>query len=60
MLGFDWHTFAFQVTIACDALLSAKSPYRKQDPDSWEEELQASKHAKTLVQLDNGVRIPPR
>ncbi|NWW94358.1 UBP13 hydrolase, partial [Rhynochetos jubatus] len=47
------------VTIACDALLSAKSPYRKQDPDSWEEELQASKHAKTLVQLDNGVRIPP-
>ncbi|NXP83180.1 UBP13 hydrolase, partial [Ramphastos sulfuratus] len=47
------------VTIACDAFLSAKSPYRKQDPDSWEEELQASKHAKTLVQLDNGVRIPP-
>ncbi|KAM6127806.1 ubiquitin carboxyl-terminal hydrolase 13 isoform 2-T2 [Phoenicopterus ruber ruber] len=47
------------VTIASDALLSAKSPYRKQDPDSWEEELQASKHAKTLVQLDNGVRIPP-
>ncbi|NXC35460.1 UBP13 hydrolase, partial [Campylorhamphus procurvoides] len=47
------------VTIACDALLSAKSPYRKQESDSWEEELQASKHAKTLVQLDNGVRIPP-
>ncbi|NXH22660.1 UBP13 hydrolase, partial [Bucco capensis] len=47
------------VTIACDAFLGAKSPYRKQDPDSWEEELQASKHAKTLVQLDNGVRIPP-
>ncbi|KFQ34533.1 Ubiquitin carboxyl-terminal hydrolase 13, partial [Mesitornis unicolor] len=47
------------VTIACDALLSAKSPYRRQDSDSWEEELQASKHAKTLVQLDNGVRIPP-
>ncbi|XP_052543302.1 ubiquitin carboxyl-terminal hydrolase 13 isoform X2 [Tympanuchus pallidicinctus] len=47
------------VTIASDALLSAKSPYRKQDPDSWEEELQASKHAKSLVQLDNGVRIPP-
>ncbi|NWU92663.1 UBP13 hydrolase, partial [Upupa epops] len=47
------------VTIACDAFLSAKSPYRKQEPDSWEEELQASKHAKTLVQLDNGVRIPP-
>ncbi|XP_019388312.1 PREDICTED: ubiquitin carboxyl-terminal hydrolase 13 [Crocodylus porosus] len=47
------------VTIACDALLSSKSPYRKQDPDSWEEELQVSKHAKSLVQLDNGVRIPP-
>ncbi|XP_008168893.2 ubiquitin carboxyl-terminal hydrolase 13 isoform X2 [Chrysemys picta bellii] len=47
------------VTIACDAVLSSKSPYRKQDPDSWEEELQVSKHAKTLVQMDNGVRIPP-
>ncbi|CAM2119359.1 unnamed protein product [Caretta caretta] len=47
------------VTIACDAVLSSKSPYRKQDPDSWEEELQVSKHAKTLVQIDNGVRIPP-
>ncbi|XP_008104196.3 ubiquitin carboxyl-terminal hydrolase 13 isoform X2 [Anolis carolinensis] len=47
------------VTIACDAVLSAKSPYRKQDPDSWEEELQVSKHANILVQMDNGVRIPP-
>uniref|UniRef100_A0A8D0HCN4 Ubiquitin carboxyl-terminal hydrolase n=1 Tax=Sphenodon punctatus TaxID=8508 RepID=A0A8D0HCN4_SPHPU len=47
------------VTIACDAVLSSKSPYRKQDPDSWEEELQVSKHANTLVQMDNGVRIPP-
>ncbi|KAM7160862.1 ubiquitin carboxyl-terminal hydrolase 13 [Macrochelys suwanniensis] len=47
------------VTIACDAVLSSKSPYRKQDPDSWEEELQVSKHAKALVQIDNGVRIPP-
>ncbi|XP_053168258.1 ubiquitin carboxyl-terminal hydrolase 13 isoform X2 [Hemicordylus capensis] len=47
------------VTIACDAVLSSKSPYRKQDPDSWEEELQVSKYASTLVQMDNGVRIPP-
>uniref|UniRef100_A0A8C7DX67 Ubiquitin carboxyl-terminal hydrolase n=1 Tax=Naja naja TaxID=35670 RepID=A0A8C7DX67_NAJNA len=47
------------VTIACDAVLSSKSPYRKQDPDSWEEELQISKHANSLVQMDNGVRIPP-
>nr|XP_020654720.1 ubiquitin carboxyl-terminal hydrolase 13 isoform X2 [Pogona vitticeps] len=47
------------VTIACDAVLSSKSPYRKQDPDSWEEELQVSKHASILVQMDNGVRIPP-
>ncbi|XP_007422845.1 ubiquitin carboxyl-terminal hydrolase 13 isoform X2 [Python bivittatus] len=47
------------VTIACDAVLSSKSPYRKQDPDSWEEELQVSKHANILVQMDNGVRIPP-
>ncbi|XP_062988007.1 ubiquitin carboxyl-terminal hydrolase 13 [Elgaria multicarinata webbii] len=47
------------VTIACDAVLSSKSPYRKQDPDSWEEDLQVSKHADILVQMDNGVRIPP-
>uniref|UniRef100_A0ABM5G3U1 Ubiquitin carboxyl-terminal hydrolase n=1 Tax=Pogona vitticeps TaxID=103695 RepID=A0ABM5G3U1_9SAUR len=47
------------VTIACDAVLSSKSPYRKQDPDSWEEELQVSKHTNILVQMDNGVRIPP-
>ncbi|XP_054839302.1 ubiquitin carboxyl-terminal hydrolase 13 isoform X2 [Eublepharis macularius] len=47
------------VTIACDAVLSSKSPYRKQDPDSWEDELQVSKHANSLVQMDNGVRIPP-
>ncbi|XP_060098543.1 ubiquitin carboxyl-terminal hydrolase 13 isoform X2 [Heteronotia binoei] len=47
------------VTIACDAVLTSKSPYRKQDPDSWGEELQVSKHASSLVQMDNGVRIPP-
>uniref|UniRef100_A0ACB8FBH0 Ubiquitin carboxyl-terminal hydrolase 13 n=1 Tax=Sphaerodactylus townsendi TaxID=933632 RepID=A0ACB8FBH0_9SAUR len=47
------------VTIACDAVLSSKSPYRKQDPESWEEEPQVSKHANSLVQMDNGVRIPP-
>ncbi|XP_039614509.1 ubiquitin carboxyl-terminal hydrolase 13 isoform X1 [Polypterus senegalus] len=47
------------VTIACDEVLSAKSPYRRQDPDSWEEEIQVSKHASSLKQLDNGVRIPP-
>ncbi|XP_043926319.1 ubiquitin carboxyl-terminal hydrolase 13 isoform X2 [Protopterus annectens] len=47
------------VTIACDAVLSAKSPYRKEDPDSWEEDLQPSKHASNLSQLDNGVKIPP-
>uniref|UniRef100_A0A8B9TPU5 Ubiquitin carboxyl-terminal hydrolase n=1 Tax=Anas platyrhynchos TaxID=8839 RepID=A0A8B9TPU5_ANAPL len=40
-------------------LIDLPLPSRKQEPDSWEEELQASKHAKTLVQLDNGVRIPP-
>ncbi|XP_043846709.1 ubiquitin carboxyl-terminal hydrolase 13 isoform X1 [Dromiciops gliroides] len=47
------------VTIACDAVLNSKSPYRKQEPDSWENELQVSKHANNLMQLDNGVRIPP-
>uniref|UniRef100_UPI00398E846F ubiquitin carboxyl-terminal hydrolase 13 n=1 Tax=Pristiophorus japonicus TaxID=55135 RepID=UPI00398E846F len=46
------------VTIACDAVLSAKSPYSRQDSDSWEEELKNSKH-ENLQQLDNGVRIPP-
>ncbi|XP_067897573.1 ubiquitin carboxyl-terminal hydrolase 13 isoform X1 [Heterodontus francisci] len=47
------------VTIACDAVLAARSPYRKQDSDSWEEELKDSKHENNLQQLDNGVRIPP-
>uniref|UniRef100_A0A2K5D6T3 Ubiquitin carboxyl-terminal hydrolase 13 n=1 Tax=Aotus nancymaae TaxID=37293 RepID=A0A2K5D6T3_AOTNA len=47
------------VTIACDAVLSSKSPYRKQDPDTWENELPVSKYANNLTQLDNGVRIPP-
>uniref|UniRef100_A0A8C4TDU1 Ubiquitin carboxyl-terminal hydrolase 13 n=1 Tax=Erpetoichthys calabaricus TaxID=27687 RepID=A0A8C4TDU1_ERPCA len=40
---------------ACDEVLNAKSPYRRQDPDSWEEEIQVSKHAISLKQLDNGL-----
>ncbi|XP_053316177.1 ubiquitin carboxyl-terminal hydrolase 13 isoform X2 [Spea bombifrons] len=47
------------VTIACDAVLNSKSPYRQLDQESWEEELQVSKFANNLVQIDNGVRIPP-
>lgn len=49
-----------QVTIACDAVLNAASAYKKQEQDSWEEELQVSKHARSLRQQENGVRIPPR
>uniref|UniRef100_A0AAR2LI73 Ubiquitin carboxyl-terminal hydrolase n=1 Tax=Pygocentrus nattereri TaxID=42514 RepID=A0AAR2LI73_PYGNA len=47
------------VTIACDAVLNAGSAYKKQESDSWEEELQVSKHARSLRQQENGVRIPP-
>ncbi|TVK90633.1 Ubiquitin carboxyl-terminal hydrolase 13 [Bagarius yarrelli] len=47
------------VTIACDAILNASSAYKKQEQDSWEEELQVSKHARGLRQQENGVRIPP-
>ncbi|XP_056270598.1 ubiquitin carboxyl-terminal hydrolase 13 isoform X3 [Pseudoliparis swirei] len=47
------------VTIACDAALNAPSAYKKQEPESWEEEIQVSRHARSLRQLDNGVRIPP-
>uniref|UniRef100_A0A3Q4HK96 Ubiquitin carboxyl-terminal hydrolase n=1 Tax=Neolamprologus brichardi TaxID=32507 RepID=A0A3Q4HK96_NEOBR len=47
------------VTIACDAVLNAPSAYKKQEPESWEEEIQVSRHARSLRQLDNGVRIPP-
>ncbi|KAG1940958.1 ubiquitin carboxyl-terminal hydrolase 13 isoform X1 [Pimephales promelas] len=47
------------VTIACDAILNAQSPYKKQESDSWEEEIQVSKHARSLRQQENGVRIPP-
>ncbi|KAM7409474.1 hypothetical protein PAMA_001113 [Pampus argenteus] len=49
----------FWVTIACDAVLNAPSAYKKQEPESWEEEIQVSRHARSLRQLDNGVRIPP-
>lgn len=49
-----------QVTIACDAVLNAPSAYKKQEPESWDEEIQVSRHARSLRQLDNGVRIPPR
>ncbi|CAI9597587.1 unnamed protein product [Staurois parvus] len=47
------------VTIACDAVLNSKSPYRKLEQESWEEELKVSKFANNLVQIDNGVKIPP-
>ncbi|CAB1314306.1 unnamed protein product [Coregonus sp. 'balchen'] len=47
------------VTIACDAVLNAASAYKKQESDSWDEEIQVSKHARSLRQQDNGVRIPP-
>ncbi|XP_077440105.1 ubiquitin carboxyl-terminal hydrolase 13 isoform X2 [Vanacampus margaritifer] len=47
------------VTIACDAVLNAPSAYKKQEPESWEEEIQVSRHARSLRQLDNEVRIPP-
>nr|DBA26197.1 TPA: hypothetical protein GDO54_010490 [Pyxicephalus adspersus] len=47
------------VTIACDAVLNSKSPYRRLEQESWEEELQVSKFANKLVQIDSGVRIPP-
>ncbi|XP_048397533.1 ubiquitin carboxyl-terminal hydrolase 13 [Stegostoma tigrinum] len=47
------------VTIACDAVLATRSPFGKQDSESWEEELKDSKHENNLQQLDNGVRIPP-
>uniref|UniRef100_A0AAQ4Q4H6 Ubiquitin carboxyl-terminal hydrolase n=1 Tax=Gasterosteus aculeatus aculeatus TaxID=481459 RepID=A0AAQ4Q4H6_GASAC len=47
------------VTIACDAVLNAPSAYKKQELESWEEEIQVSRHARSLRQLDNGVRIRP-
>uniref|UniRef100_A0A8C2H5W8 Ubiquitin carboxyl-terminal hydrolase 13 n=1 Tax=Cyprinus carpio TaxID=7962 RepID=A0A8C2H5W8_CYPCA len=43
----------------CDAVLNASSPYKKQEADTWEEEIQVSKHARSLRQQENGVRIPP-
>ncbi|KAJ8374375.1 hypothetical protein SKAU_G00049550 [Synaphobranchus kaupii] len=47
------------VTIACDAVLNATCAYKKTESDSWEEEVQVSRHARSLRQTDNGVRIPP-
>uniref|UniRef100_A0A8C1WDH3 Ubiquitin carboxyl-terminal hydrolase n=1 Tax=Cyprinus carpio TaxID=7962 RepID=A0A8C1WDH3_CYPCA len=45
--------------VSCDAVLNASSPYKKQEADTWEEEIQVSKHARSLRQQENGVRIPP-
>ncbi|KAG7282859.1 hypothetical protein CRUP_020697, partial [Coryphaenoides rupestris] len=47
------------VTIACDAVLNSPSAYKKQEPESWEEEIQVSRHARSLRQQDNDVRIRP-
>ncbi|CAL8309610.1 unnamed protein product [Lota lota] len=47
------------VTIACDAVLNSPSAYKKQEPESWEEDIQVSRHARSLRQQDNGVRIRP-
>ncbi|XP_018586310.2 ubiquitin carboxyl-terminal hydrolase 13-like [Scleropages formosus] len=47
------------VTIACDAMLNAPSPYRKPEPLPWDDEIQVSKHSRGLLQQDSGVRIPP-
>ncbi|KAJ8279627.1 hypothetical protein COCON_G00066930 [Conger conger] len=47
------------VTIACDAVLNATCAYRKTESETWEEEVQVSRHASSLRQLDNGLRIPP-
>ncbi|KAJ8409410.1 hypothetical protein AAFF_G00228110 [Aldrovandia affinis] len=47
------------VTIACDAVLNAASPYKKQEAVSWEDEIQVSRHARGLQQKDNGVQISP-
>ncbi|XP_056459207.1 ubiquitin carboxyl-terminal hydrolase 13 isoform X1 [Gadus chalcogrammus] len=47
------------VTIACDAVLNSPSAYKKQEPDSWEEDIQESRHSRSLRQQDNGVRIRP-
>uniref|UniRef100_A0A8C9T8K8 Ubiquitin carboxyl-terminal hydrolase n=1 Tax=Scleropages formosus TaxID=113540 RepID=A0A8C9T8K8_SCLFO len=48
-----------RVTIACDAMLNAPSPYRKPEPLPWDDEIQVSKHSRGLLQQDSGVRIPP-
>lgn len=48
------------MTIACDAVLNSPSAYKKQEPESWEEEIQVSRHAKSLRQQANDVRIQPR
>jgi ubiquitin carboxyl-terminal hydrolase 5/13 len=39
-------------------ILSAESAYKQDQIAAWEEPLIVTKHAETLVQLDNGVKIP--
>ncbi|KXJ10627.1 Ubiquitin carboxyl-terminal hydrolase 5 [Exaiptasia diaphana] len=57
--GFDNTEKKVQLSIA--AILAAQSSAYHQEVQAWDgEKRKVSKHADTLVQLDNGVKIPPK
>lgn len=52
--------FISQISSAIEAILTADSASRKQEVQAWDGEVRrVSKHAYSLQQLQNAVRIPP-
>lgn len=50
----------FQIASAVEAILTADSASRKQEVQAWDGEVRRiSKHAFSLHQLQNDIRIPP-
>lgn len=48
-----------QILLAATGVITAVAAARAEDITQWEEERKVTKHADTLIQLDNGVKVPP-
>ncbi len=48
-----------RIQLAATGVIAAKAAAAAAEISAWEEERKVSKHAGALLQLDNGVRVPP-
>lgn len=56
----SYSLLSFQISSAIEAILTADSASRKQEVQAWDGEVRrVSRHAFSLQQLQNAVRIPP-